>query len=38
MNLTDRLFLGADLSRRDLDGSGVAARIDTLTLSGGFRF
>ena len=39
LNLTDRLFLGADLSHRDLDGrSGVAAEIDTLTLRGGFRF
>jgi opacity protein-like surface antigen len=38
-NVTERLFLGADLSRRDLSGaSGFEAEIDTFTLRGGFRF
>jgi outer membrane immunogenic protein len=38
-NVTERLFLGADVSRRDLSGNGgVEAEIDTLTLRGGFRF
>jgi opacity protein-like surface antigen len=39
-NVTERLFLGADVSRRDLSGNGLRfeAEIDTLTLRGGFRF
>ena len=38
-NVSDRLFLGADVSRRDLSGApDFDAEIDTLTLRGGFRF
>ncbi len=39
VNVTDRVFLGADLSHRDLSGNaGAESDVDTLTLRGGLRF
>jgi outer membrane immunogenic protein len=41
-NVSDRFFLGADLTRRDLEGTNalgaVETEIDTLSLRGGLRF
>lgn len=41
-NISERFFLGADLTRRDLEGSNAVStfetEIDTLSLRGGLRF